>query len=583
MSVKGFLGSVHNQPQVNLGGQPTRTREGGRAYTLTLEEKLCHAFTMGFLAGNFYTKEEDVIKLTRDLFNEALKTKEGAEIATKYAVYAAEELGMKFMPTLWLVYVSTLSDKTLFQKAFPRIMGKNVKLVHDFVDLCRNSDIRPGGVHSQKVKKNQNRGLGQGVKKVINNWAYSVADDYNATRFAGKWEDILRLTRPLDKVVTRQKRGQSVEVDLGNLFKYIFQPRDKEGKSLPRRLTFERARVLKDTIEILNDKNRSYEQFQRALNNITAQKLQMDEIKHTFGNLNRNELQAVYMYFVPEMRYAVMVGNLVAIEKAFATRTQRIMKLDPMGSGKYFEQDQVLETNIPKELIAIVAKKLASFEDYKASKMLFFRLLTAHEMTITREWKIALNDVLGKAGKIAFADLPAGRTIRCSADTSGSMSMSNRQISNTLYAVDVAAYLTAAITLSTPNTEAFATASVTQTVPLYSENLVDCAVRIKQAQVGHGTNFESLLDGYKGEDIVILVTDGEQSDNMERKWQSLKNRPANSKLIIWHVANWTTFNKISNDSSVLYLKGYSDSLLNTLANLITGKAGQPEIVRSIKL
>ena len=582
MSVKGFLGSVHNKNQnLNFGGQPTTTFEGGKAYTLDLEEKLCHAFTMGFLNGNFYTKQEDVIKVTRDLFNEALI--KCPELATKYAVYAAEDLGMKLMPTLWLVYVSTLQDKTLFQVAFPRIMGKNVKLVHDFVDLCRNSDIRPGGIHNQKIKKGQHRGLGQGVKKVINKWTYGVADDYNITRFAGIWEDILRLTRPLDKVVTRQGKDSSYELDLGNLFKYIFQPKDEAGKNLPRRLTFKRAKALKEAIEILNDKNRSYEEFQTALSNITASKLQMDEIKHTFGNLNRNELQAVYMHFVPEMRYAVMVSNLVAIEKAFATSTRRVNKLDPMGSGKTFEQDQVLETNIPKELIQIVATKLASFEDYKASKMLFFRLLTAHEMTITKEWKVALNKILGEAGKIAFANLPEGRTIRCSADTSGSMSWEDRQVTPTLFAVDVAAYLTAAITLSTPNTQAYATATHTKIVPLTSDNLVDCAIKIKQTNVGGGTCFETLLEGYKGEDVVIIVTDGEQSDNMERKWKSLSNRPAHAKLIVWHVANWTTFHKISNDPNILYLKGYSDSLLNVLANLITGKAGQPEIVRSIKL
>jgi 60 kDa SS-A/Ro ribonucleoprotein len=569
MTVKGFLGSVHN----TAGAKETTTFEGGQAYTLNLEEKLCNAFTLGLINNNFYTSKEETIKAARDLFTQALR--ENPLMATKYAVYAAETLGMKFMPVLWLVYLSTLEDKSLFRKAYPRIFSTNVKLVHDFVELCRNSDIRPGGIHNQKIK-GTNRGLGQALKKSINQWIYENVNDYNATRFTGDFEDICRLTRPTDKTVLREKRsGEVVQVDVAPYLKYIFKPQDGA-----RRLTFKRAQVLQETIDILQNKDRSYKDFQKALDNIGAYKLQMDEIKFTFGKLNRNELQAVYMHFVPGLRYAALVTNLVAIERAFATSTRKVSKLDPMGSGKRFDQLEVLQTDVPQEIIQIVAKKLASFEDYKASKMLFFRLLTAHEMCITSEWKKALNEVLGKAGKVAFADIPEGRRIRCSADTSGSMT---QDVTSSLSAVDIAAYLTAAITLSTPNTKAYATASHTKTVSLVSDNLIDCAVRIKGADVGYGTCFETLLDGYNGEDVVILVTDGQQSDNMERKWKSLSNRPANSKLIIWHVAGWDYFNKISKDSSVMYLKGYSDGLLNILANLITGKAGQPEVVRNVKL
>lgn len=569
MSVKGFLGSVHNKAVA----KEITTFEGGKAYSLNFEEKLCNAFTLGLIQGNFYTTKDDTVKAARELFQEAIV--QNPELATKYAVYSAETLGMKFMPILWLVYLSSMTDKTLFRKAYPRIFSNNVKLVHDFVDLCRNSDIRPGGIHKQKIK-GTNRGLGQSLKKSINQWVYNVVNDYNVTRFTGDFENICRLTRPEDKMVTRvNNKGEKYQLAIKPYLEYIFKPR--EGG---RRLTFKRAQVLQETINILQNQNRSYEEFQIALRNIEHFTLQMDEIKFTFGKLNRNELQTVYMYFVPGLRYAALVSNLVAIERAFATSTRKVSKRDPMGSNKYFDQVEVLETNIPKELIDIVSKKLANFDDYKASKMLFFRLLTAHEMCITSEWKKALNEVLKQAGKYAFADIPENRRIRCSADTSGSMGV---LVTNTLSAVDVASYLTAAVTLSTPNTKAYATATHTKVVPLTSDNLVDCAIKIKNSDVGYGTNFETLLDGYNGEDVVIIVTDGQQSDNMERKWQKLCNRPANSKLIIWHVAGWDYFNKISNDASVMYLKGYSDGLLNVLANVITGKAGQPEVIKNVTL
>lgn len=578
--MKGFLGSKQNILNV-----PVTTFEGGKAYNMDLEEKLCSAFTMGLIQGNFYTSQEEVIKNCRDLFTEALD--KAPELATKYAVYGAETLGMKLFPTLWLVYLSTMDKKDLFKKAFPRIIGTNVKMMHDFVDICRTSDIRPGGIHNQKIK-GTNRGMGQGVKKVINRHTYNIINDYNATRFTGDWEDILLLTRPEDKQIQRTNgAGDAYTVDTTQLFQYIFKPKVKEMvdgkaviKTLPRRLTFERARVLQQTIDILQNPNRTALEFVVALENIKAQKLQMDEIKFTFGKLSQDEKKKVYEYFLPGLRYAALVTNLVSIERAFATNTRKISKLDPMGSGKYFDQTEVLETNIPAELIVVVANKLKNFEDYKASKMLFFRLLTASEMILTREWKKALNEVLGQAGKVAFAELPADRKVRCGADTSGSM---GTKVTTSLSALDVASYLTAAITLSVPNTKAYAVADYTKVVPLASDDLVDSATRIMRTDVGYGTRFETLLDGYNGEDVVILVTDGMQSDNMELKWKSLPNRPANSKLIIWHVAGWNYGTKIAKDPSVMFLKGYSDGLLKVLSNLITGKAGQPEVARSIVL
>jgi hypothetical protein len=247
---KGFLGSVHNTANTEMYPKKTTTFEGGNAYELNFEEKLCNAFTLGLIQGNFYVKQEDIIKNTRDLFAEALQ--KNPLLATKYAVYAAEELGMKFMPTLWLVYLSTLEDKKLFKKAFPRIIGTNVKLLHDFVNLCRQSDIRPGGIHTQKVK-NTNRGLGQGLKKTINKWLYANVNDYNATRFTNKLEDVCRLTRPEDRTVERTGKESTYKIDLTQYFQYIFQPRDKEGKTLPRRLTFKRAQMLQKSANASRD------------------------------------------------------------------------------------------------------------------------------------------------------------------------------------------------------------------------------------------------------------------------------------------------------------------------------------------
>ena len=148
-----------------LSDSSPQTYEKGKAYVTTLEDNLCTIFTLGSFQNRFYETAEEAIKDIDNILRKALQ--ECPELATKYAVYSAETLRMKLMPTLWLVYLSTLDDKTLLQKAFPRIIGNNVKLLHDFVDICRNTNIRPGGHMRQRIK-GTNRGLGSGLKKLIN-------------------------------------------------------------------------------------------------------------------------------------------------------------------------------------------------------------------------------------------------------------------------------------------------------------------------------------------------------------------------------------------------------------------------------
>lgn len=557
--MKGFIGSRSNQ----TAPQKTTTHQGGNAYTLDLEEKLCSVFTLGLIQGNFFQGQEEVIKATREVFEKALK--DMPYIATQYAVYAAEELGMKLAPTIWLVYVSTLEDKTLFKVAFDRIIN-NPKMLHDFMEIARKAGIRKGF-------KGDKNGMGQAVKKTVNRWLYQFLNEYNSTRYTNKLEDVVRLTRPEDKVVNRvnTRSGETEQVDVGAFLQYIFKPKDE-----PRRLTFDRARDLQIVIDnlnsgVINDETRSL---------IRAHRLQLEELKHTFGNLSADQKKEVFVYFVPGLRYNALVSNLVAIERAFATSTRKVNKIDP-SSGRAYPTTEVVSTNIPKELVDIVAKKLESFEDYKASKMLPFGLLTANEMTITQAWKNALNKTLARSGEIAFADIPTGVRVMASADTSGSM---GTPVTNSLSAVDIASYFCAMVAMSVPNSQAYATASSTQQARLVNgANLTENAIRIKQINVGMGTYFESLLNHYSGENYVVLITDGQDAGNMERKWASLTNRPANAKLIIWHVAGHAYFNKISTRSDVLYLKGYSDTLLKTLQNIMTGKAGQPNVVRSLKL
>lgn len=544
--LKNVLNTLNNSSETNV----VTTYECGKAYDPSFEDKLCTVFTIGILNNRFYEDYTTAVKDLDGLFRQALI--DCPYLATQYAVYSAETLRMKLIPTIWLVYLSTLNDKTLFKKSFNRIIGTNVKMLYDFVDICRLTNIRPGGHMKQKIR-NTNRGLGAALKREINNWLYNTLNDYNATRFTNKLEDICRLTRPEDTVDTQK------------YFQYIFKPKNDS-----RRLTFERAKLLDETIKILSTEHTA-EEFQKALNNINYAELQMDEIKMTFGNLAKEELQEVYKHFIPKLRYAALITNLVAIERAFATS---------LGEKGNKSSAKVFETNIPEDLEKLVANKIKSLKDFQMSGLFFLRLYAASRMVRTSLWAKALAEVFSEAAKIAFSDIPDNIKVRVSADNSGSMQISLN--GGAITAVDVASYFTAAVALSVPNAKAYATATITKQVPIETDNIKLVAQQIRKTNVGYGTNFDTLLQGYNQENIVLIITDTQQNSDVEKKWKSL-NKPDGAKFIIWDVVGYMNRNVISDDPSILYIRGYSDRTMSAIANLILGKAGQKEIVHNVKL
>ena len=85
---------------------------------------------------------------------------------------------------------------------------------------------------------------------------------------------------------------------------------------------------------------------------------------------------------------------------------------------------------------------------------------------------------------------------------------------------------------------------------------------------------------YKGQKYVILITDSEQADNLEKKWKRAK-RPDGSKLIVWQLTASKT--KISKDPSVINLCGYSDRILALVKTVIEGNVTQVEEVEAVVL
>lgn len=507
--------------------------EGGRGYGLILEEKVAELFSLGLINGNFYQSDIEVIQNTEKIMKEALKN--CPLWATKCAIFGSEFNCLKLIPTLWLVYLSTLENKKLFKLAFNRII-KNPKGLHDFMTLVRKSNIRLG--------------MGRSIKSAVNLWINEKLNDYHTTRYRSKLREVIRVSRP------------KVNNKIQPYMDYIINGNEN---------AFERAKELKSVINVLKNGEINIENMSK----IKEYNIQLEEIKHTFSNLSTNDKRTIFEYIVPGLKYNTLTSNLVTIERAYASKFKVIRKTNEIGE---YSQKEVIKTDIPKELIKVVTSRLSDYSLYRKSRMLPFGLITAYEMTGTKEWKQAINSSLQKSVKDVF-EVANDISVRIGVDTSASMGV---KITPTLTAVQVASLFGAMVLKSIENTKVYAVATYTKIVKIErGKDLFTIAKKIENTDVGYGTCFEPLLDNYNKEKFVILITDGQQSDNLENMWTLLKNRPYGAKLIIWHVEGY--FNKISTRNDVIYLKGYSDRLLSVLKNILEDKGLQIEEIKKVKI
>lgn len=524
---------MKNYEKVNqMNSNRIRNYEGGVGYEMSFEETLAEFFSLGLLNGNFYQSQEEVLKNAKELFERAVE--ECPEFATKCAIYGNNVNSLKLVPTIWLVYLSTLEDKTLFKKAFPKII-RTPKMLHDFMEICRKGGIREG--------------LGRGTKKVINDWLEDRLNEYQVTRNKGKLADIVKVTRPSCK-----------DEEFQSYMKYLCKDE----------LTFQRAIALKKVIDFLEDGVMNEE----VLMLIEENRLQLEELKHSTKNLSKEDKQDLYAEMYKGLNYSALILNLVALERVYATKTRRVSKY---GSRGYFEQTVVIETDIPEEVIQVVVSRIDDIEMYHKSNMLPFALITAERMVVTPEFKIAIGNVVKRIANEAFC-IDKDIRVMVGVDTSYSMTT---DITDALTCMDIATLFGAMIKKSHTNSKVYAVASDIKEVGLAKqEDVFRMAKKIAKVDVGCGTYFEQLMDKYDDEKYIILITDSMSADNLEKVWLRHK-KPNGAKLIVWQLEAYKT--KLSNHPSVVYLAGYSDRLLGLVKNIIEGKAGQIETIKSIQI
>jgi len=553
----------------------TTTYEGGVGYHTTFKETLAEFFSLGLLNGKFYQSQEEVLSDAVEIYQKALS--ECPEFASKCAVYGAEKNSLKLVPVLWLVYLSTLEDKTLFNKVFPRII-RNVSLLHDFMELCRKTPIR--------------KGLGRSVKKAVNNQLHRLLNEYSASRNKGTIREIVKVTRP-----------HFTDEQFQNYMKYVIKDE----------LAFERARELKRIIEKL----KRNEIDNDTLETITRHSFQLEELKHAINNsppgikgkilaltktiiaekdmakvaelqaeilalkqksveaLGAEQKQMLYKHLYKGLRYAALMLNLVALERVYAEKVKQVRKHGRNRGG--FGQDEVVKTAIPKDLSNMVQAKIESVEDYRASKILPFTLINAHRMVKTEAFKQSIANILFTCAHEAF-DIPEETEILVAVDTSGSM---RSPLNDSLDVVDVASFLGALITCSHEKTTVCSVADHCEKVPLQKEdNLFKIADAITGTDVGGSTHLGEVMHEYRGQKYLLLLTDSEAADNLESKWLHAK-KPDDAKLIVWQLQAYKT--KLSNHRSVIYFAGFSDRLLELLKRIIEDRGTQLEEIEAVVL
>jgi 60 kDa SS-A/Ro ribonucleoprotein len=549
----------------------TVTYEGGAAWKMSLEERVAEFFSLGLLNGMYYQSQEEALQDAAGLFAEALS--DCPEFATKAALYGHEVNSLKLAPLLWAAYLSTLPDKTLFIRAFPRL-ANNIKLLHDFVKICRKTPIR--------------KGLGRSVKRAVNEQLRRLVNPYSVTRYKNAVKEIARVTRPLFRDEAFQ-----------NLMRYA--AKDKLG--------FERAVELKrvlekigrneidgDVLTSIEKYNFQLEELKHAVNNFSAgaqaklERLAGELVRETnpgktaaleaqihslkekqAGVLGAEGKRALYGALYRGLRYNALILNLAALERVFAVETRTVHKRGVRGS---FVQEETLRTEIPGDIEEMVCGKIRSLAAYRASGMLPFALISAQRMVKNGAFRTALGEALEAAAAETFA-VPEGTNILVGADISGSMDC---MVNDSLSARDISALFGALLKKSGAAVRVCGISDDCWPVTFRREDLFGMAEEISGSGEHGGTRLGSLMKQYRGEKIVIILTDSETADDFEVEW---KKKSPRARLIVWQLQPYHI--KISHDPSVLYIAGFSDKLLTLVKKIIEDKGTMIDEIKGMTL
>lgn len=481
-----------------------KSHEGGTAYAQTGKEEIYELFSLGLLHGTFYQSPEEIEAKAHEVFKNALVSY--PEYATECAINGVQKHGLKTVPLLWLIYLSTLEDKQLFKESFSSIV-KTPSTLHFLLEYSRKGNIRSG--------------VGRTLKSVANQWLQENLNEYWACRYRTKLKEIIRITRP--------KSSSLTNVQFTKYLDYL-----QNGT-----LSFDRVKILKEVLSEIGANKVTEE----TLTNIEQQQLQLEELKHQFGHLTQENKRKVYLSIFKGLSYAALIQNLAGLESVFK------------------EDGVVILTKL--ECLAI-GERIENIEAYKKSNMLPFTLISAYYMIESPILKRSIEKALIQISEDGVE--PSEVPYMIVLDASSSMNFTN--LTKSLSTMNVASIYAALIQKRNPNTKLYAVASNRREIE-QEDSIFKTAKTISEISLGMGTLLGQIMEEYQGGNLLILTdsetgNDSETGDDLEKTW--LEKGKGKGKLIIWQMTNSNL--RVSNDSSVIYLQGYKEETWRQLHSII---------------
>lgn len=532
MNNKASTFSRVNDPSVRAyDNAEAKNLTGHPAWSTPLEERTIQLLSTGTLDNTFYQTKEELSKEASDVFG-AILAKDPVFLA-KAIVHARNVGCIRLMPIVGLVFLSTGEQKQLFRDAF----RQTIRTPHDlatFVQWCRRAGIR--------------KGLGQGVKRVINVWLNQLGE-FHAIKYplesgsdGFSLRDIIRVSRPVPKSESQKA-----------LFSWIVKGEVPSAELLPQ--------------------VSAYEALKRSTDPSQARELiEKGRIPHEVATGIVKPDQATWGFIMRQMPHFALLRNL-----------NTLTRQGVLGDS---------------ENVEYVVGRLTDRKAVLNSRVLPFRYFEALQAYINDgNTNNRIVGALGQALETSFQNMPelVGNVV-IGVDTSGSMGSSIGGKSSARY-IDVASIFAAALYKKSRSVTVY---PFDTRVHNFTYNQGDSILTIAKGISGYGGggtdigSFVREVNRNSGKvDTLIGITDSEEwhtepggyggSRGFYGEWLKLKQSNPNACAFLVRIDPYATSPHPPADKSITMISGWSPSVIEFIALAQKGFGAQVEAVRNVSL
>lgn len=264
-----------------------------------------------------------------------------------------------------------------------------------------------------------------------------------------------------------------------------------------------------------------------------------------------------------------------------------------------FVRHEVFEGKFGKELIKLVAKRLANRDEIQKARAFPYQLFAAFLMTEDAPRAITL--ALQEAAEIACENVEVynGNVVICP-DVSGSMSATitgNRgSASSKMRCIDVAALISSVYLRKSNLARVLPFAGRVVPIKLNSKDSIMTNAK-KLAAIGGGSTECSepldLLNREKADvDLIIIVSDNEswsgkfflrdQATPLIHVWNEIKTRNKNAKMVLIDIQPGKTAQAPESIPDILNIGGWSDQVFDIINSFVKGDAAPDALVRAVE-